>query len=41
MTINEAIHSGNLGRDTYFLECVLGRVHGINMRDLKNITPSL
>lgn len=34
MTINEAIRSGNLRRDTYFLECILGGVHGINVRDL-------
>ena len=34
MTINEAVHSGNLGRNTYFLECILGGVHGINVRDL-------
>ena len=34
MSFNKAIHSGNLGRDTYFLECILGCVHGINIRDL-------
>ncbi len=34
MTINEAIRSGNLRRETYFLECILGGVHGINVRDL-------
>ncbi len=34
MTILEAIHSENPPRSTYFLECILGGVHGINIRDL-------
>ncbi len=34
MTIREAIHSENPPRCTYFLECILGGVHGINVRDL-------
>ena len=34
MTINKAIHTKNPPRNTYFLECILGGVHGINVRDL-------
>lgn len=34
MTINEAIQSERPPRDSYFLECILGGVHGINVRDL-------
>lgn len=34
MTIREAIKSNNPPRDTYFQECILGGVHGINVRDL-------
>lgn len=34
MTINQAIHSRNPPRKTYFLECILGGVHGVNVRDL-------
>ena len=34
MNIREAIHSENPPRNTYFLECILGGVHGINIRDL-------
>jgi len=34
MTISEAIHSESPPRDSYFLECILGGVHGINIRDL-------
>ena len=34
MTISEAIRSERPPRDSYFIECVLGGVHGINVRDL-------
>jgi len=34
MTIQEAIHSENPPRKSYFKECILGGVHGINVRDL-------
>ena len=34
MTIREVIHTKNPPRNTYFLECILGGVHGINIRDL-------
>ena len=34
MNIREAFHSVNPPRSTYFLECILGGVHGINIRDL-------
>ncbi len=34
MTISKAIHSESPPRDSYFLECILGGVHGINVRDL-------
>ncbi len=34
MTIREVIHTNNPPRNTYFLECILGGVHGINIRDL-------
>lgn len=34
MTINQAINSRNPPRKTYFLECILGGVHGVNVRDL-------
>jgi len=34
MTISEAIHSESPPRESYFLECILGGVHGINIRDL-------
>jgi len=34
MTISEAIHSESPPRKSYFLECILGGVHGINIRDL-------
>jgi len=34
MTISEAIRSKSPPRDSYFLECILGGVHGINVRDL-------
>jgi len=37
MNFNKAIHSGDLGRDTYFMECILGGVHGIDIRDLLSI----
>ena len=34
MTISVAAHSKDPPRKTYFLECILGGVHGINVRDL-------
>ncbi len=34
MTFREAIHSENPPRELYFKDCILGGVHGINIRDI-------
>ncbi|KKN13729.1 hypothetical protein LCGC14_1003490 [marine sediment metagenome] len=34
MTISEVTHSKSPPRESYFLECILGGVHGIDVRDL-------
>jgi len=34
MTFREAIHSENPPRELYFKDCILGGVHGINVRDI-------
>lgn len=34
MTISEAHRARNYPRGSYFFECILGGVHGINVRDL-------
>ena len=34
MTFREAIHSGKPPRELYFKDCILGGVHGINIRDI-------
>jgi hypothetical protein len=36
MTFSKAIRSDNPPRDTYLQECILGGVHGIDMRDILN-----
>jgi hypothetical protein len=34
MTFRKAIHSANPPRELYFKDCILGGVHGINVRDI-------